>query len=84
MRNCLNSRRSNTYEIPETDEQTDLPEKLQERNPGQHEEPTHSPDARGWATLTVEVQELQEIIGELDDRLGDIQSDLEEIVERLK
>jgi len=84
MLNCLNKRRSNTYEISQTYEQTDLPEKLQERYPGEHQELTHSPDARGWASLTVEVQELQQIITELDDRLGDIQSDLEEIVEKIK
>jgi len=45
MHNCLNKRRSNTYEISQTYEQTDLPEKLQERNKSQHQELTDSTDA---------------------------------------
>jgi len=110
MHNCLNPRRTNTYEISETDEQTDLPQKLQKRNTRQYQELTDSTDAWWRSPLTCEDKKLPEeekvpqvfhqldihtnlihlvegtieIIGELDDRLGDIQSDLEEIVERLK
>ena len=45
MHNCLNKRRSNTYEISQTDEQTDLPQKLQKGNQGKYQELTDSTDA---------------------------------------
>jgi len=61
MHNCLNKRRSNTYEISQTYEQTDFPEKLQERNTRQHQELTDSTDAWWRSPLKCEKQFLMAV-----------------------